>query len=111
MKRLLTAAIGVPVTILLTLYAPDLIFAPLVALAAVICMEELMRLGAVRLGTRPAYWVLAVGAAVTLSFAGGPQAVLIILAFTMLITLAATAFSASQRNGSATTTRTGSTWP
>ena len=95
MKRLLTAAIGVPATILLTLFAPDLIFALLVVVAAAICLEELMRLGALCLETRPGYWVLFIGAAVTLSFTGGPQAIAIVLAFAMLSILGITAFSAS----------------
>jgi phosphatidate cytidylyltransferase len=98
MKRLVTAAIGVPATILLTLFAPDFFFALLVALAAAICAEELMRLGAMSLQTRPGHWVPALAASVSLSFTGGTSTVLIILAFAMLIAFAAAAFSASLRD-------------
>ena len=95
MNRVLTAAIGVPATILLTLYSPALIFGLLVALAAGICLEELMRLGALCLQTRPGYWVLPIGAFVTLSFMGGPEAVLFVLALAILSILGTAAFSAS----------------
>jgi len=95
MKRLITAAIGVPATVLLTWFAPDWLFALVVAAAGAACLEELMKLGAVRLDSRPGRWVLLVGAAVTLSFMGGPPLVLTTLTFAVLIAATVTSFSSS----------------
>lgn len=95
MKRVLTAAIGVPATVLLTLFAPDWLFAIAVALAGTGCLEELMRLGATRLDSRPGRWVLLLGAGVTLSFTGDTMLVLTTLTFAVLIAATVTSFSAS----------------
>src|SRR5262245_56293769 len=95
MKRLITAAIGVPATVLLTWLAPDWLFALVVAAAGAGCLEELMKLGATRLDSRPGRWVLLLGAGVTLSFMGGPTLVLTTLTFAVLIAGTVTSFSAS----------------
>jgi phosphatidate cytidylyltransferase len=95
MKRLVTAAIGVPVTVLLTWYAPVWLFALAVALAGASCLEELMGLGAARLDSRPGRWVLLLGAGVTVSFLGGEPLVLTALTFAVLLVGAITSFSAS----------------
>ena len=95
MKRVLTAAIGVPATVLVTLFAPDWFFALAVALAGAACLEELMRLGATRLDSRPGRWVLLLGAGVTLSFTGDTMLVLTTLTFAVLIAVTVTSFSAS----------------
>ena len=95
MKRVLTAAIGVPATVLLTLFAPNWLFALAVALAGAGCLEELMRLGATRLDSRPGRWVLLLGAGVTLSFTGDTMLVLTTLTFAVLIAATVTSFSAS----------------
>jgi phosphatidate cytidylyltransferase len=95
MKRLVTAAIGVPATILLTWFAPNWLFAFVVALAGAACLEELMALGAARLDSRPGRWVLLVGAGVTLSFLGGESLVLTTLTFAVLLVGAITSFTAS----------------
>jgi phosphatidate cytidylyltransferase len=95
MKRLLTAAVGVPITVVLTWFAPDWLFALVVAAAGAACLEELMKLGATRLDSRPGRWVLLVGAGVTLSFVGGAPLVLTALTFAVLIVGTVTSFSAS----------------
>jgi len=95
MKRLLTAAIGLPVTVLLTLYAPTWFFALAVAAAGAACHEELLALGASRLDSRPGRWVILLGAAVTLSFVGGVPLVLMALTFSILLAVIVTSFSAS----------------
>jgi len=95
MKRLLPAAIGVPATIVLTLYVPTIIFALAIAAAAALCLEEFLDLGAARLTARPGRWILLAGAVVTLSFSGGPSVALTVLAFTILTTAAAIMFSSS----------------
>jgi len=93
MKRLVTAAIGVPATILLTLYAPDFLFAPLIAAVAVRCLWEFIELGKTRLGTPPGNWLFVVAAGVALTFAGGVSSALTGLAFAILVTLTAIAFA------------------
>jgi phosphatidate cytidylyltransferase len=95
MKRLITAAIGVPATILLTLFAPTWLFALTVAAAAALCHEELLTLGASRLDSRPGRWVILLGAGVTLSFTGGVPLVLTALTFSVLLAVTVTSFSAS----------------
>jgi phosphatidate cytidylyltransferase len=95
MKRLLTALVGVPATVLLTLYSPKWLFALIVSVVAGACLEELLALGAVRLGARPGKWVLIVGAAVTFSFAYGPLWVLMATALAMLVVAGVTTFSVS----------------
>jgi phosphatidate cytidylyltransferase len=95
MKRLLTALVGIPITVLLTLYSPPWLFALVLAAVGAACLEELMDLGAARLGARPGRWVLLLGAAVTASFAGSPAWVLGAVTVTMLVAAAITTFSVS----------------
>jgi phosphatidate cytidylyltransferase len=71
MKRLATALVGIPATLLVTLYTPDWLFALVTALVAVVCLEELLALGAFRMDTRPGRWVLLLGFLATAAFAGG----------------------------------------
>lgn len=95
MKRLLTALVGVPATVLLTLFSPHWLFALLIAAVGAACLEELLVLGVSRLGTRPGRWVLLFGAAVTASFVGGPSWVLAAVTVAMLVTAGVTTFSVS----------------
>lgn len=95
MKRLLTALVGVPATVLLTLYSPHWLFALLLAAVGAACLEELLVLGAARLGTRPGKWVLLLGAAVTVSFVGGSLWVLWAVAVAILVAAGVTTFSVS----------------
>lgn len=95
MKRLLTALIGIPATVLVTLYSPNWLFALLIAAAGAVCFEELLVLGASRLGARPGRWVLLLGAGVTFSFAYGPWWVLATVAAAMLVSAGVTTFSVS----------------
>lgn len=95
MKRVLTAAIGIPVTVLLTLYAPNWLFTLFLGVTAALCLEELLVLGAARIDSRPGRWVLVLGAAVTASFAGGIPTVLTVLTIAVLAAGAITSFSVS----------------
>jgi phosphatidate cytidylyltransferase len=95
MKRLITAAVGVPAIVLLTLFAPGWLFALVIAGAGVGCLEELLTLGATRLDSRPGRWILVLGAIVTLSFTGGVSTALITLAFSALAAAIITSFTAS----------------
>jgi phosphatidate cytidylyltransferase len=71
MKRIATALVGVPATLVLTLYAPNWLFAWVAGIAGAAGLEEVLRLGAARMETRPGRWVLPVGVLVTAAFAGG----------------------------------------
>jgi len=79
MKRVLTAVIGIPLVIAVTLYSPHWLFALIVALAAGLCFNELMTFSVSRMGSRPGGWTAVAGAAVTASFVGDPAWVLTIL--------------------------------
>ena len=70
MKRIVTAAIAVPLLIAVTLYSPHWLFALIVALCAGVCFKELMTFGSSRMGSRPGAWTAVAGAAVTASFVG-----------------------------------------
>jgi hypothetical protein len=45
MKRILTAAVAIPLVVLLTLYFPDWLFALVVSLFAVVAADEFQALG------------------------------------------------------------------
>jgi phosphatidate cytidylyltransferase len=97
MKRVLTALAGVPLTILLTLKAPDWLFLPVLAAVSVLCLDELLAIAAARMETRPGRWVLVAGAAVTLSFWGGSSWVLTALTAAVLIVPVVTIFTIAYR--------------
>jgi phosphatidate cytidylyltransferase len=80
MKRVLTAVIGIPLVIAVTLYSPHWLFGLIVALAAGLCFNELITFSASRMGSRPGAWTAVAGAAVTASFVGDAAWVLTILA-------------------------------
>ena len=95
MKRLLTAAIGIPLIVLVTLWAPSWLFAAMIAAAGARCFEELLVLGAARLDSRPGRWALLLGIGVTLSFLGGLPIVLGAVTLSVLIAATVTSLSAS----------------
>ena len=80
MKRVLTAVIGVPLVIAVTLHTPHWLFALIIALAAGLCFHELNSICAPRMDSRPGSWTALAGAAVTASFVGDASWVLTILA-------------------------------
>ena len=93
MKRILTAAIGIPVVVLLALYASNDLLALAVALAGARCLSEFLDLAAVPLNSRPGGWILLVGVVVTFSFSGGISSAAMTLAFAVLIVTALTMFA------------------
>lgn len=95
MKRVLTAAIAIPVVFAITLFTPDWIFALAVGLVAALAAEEFLSLGATRGLGRPGQWFLLPVGLVASSFFGGAEWVLTILAGSTIVLLAATAFSGS----------------
>ena len=87
MKRVLTAVIGIPLVIAVTLHSPHWLFALVVACAAGLCFHELIAFGASRMGSRPGGWTAVAGAAVTASFVGDASWVLTILSAAFIFCL------------------------
>ena len=69
--RVLTAAVAVPIVVLLTIFAPNSIFALVLALVAAAAVEEFLALAAKRGIGRPGRWFLIFAASVAMSFLGG----------------------------------------
>lgn len=95
MNRILTAAIGVPITILLTIYAPGWLFTALIAVIFAACFDELLTLASKVIGSKPGRWILLLGIAVTASFAEGAPAVLTTTTLAGLVLITVTTFSVS----------------
>ena len=95
MKRVLTAAIGIPLVIAITLYSPHWLFALIVAVIAGMCFSEFLAFGSSRMGSRPGGWIVLAGAAVTASFVGDATWVLTILAAAFIFSFAVLTFDGS----------------
>jgi phosphatidate cytidylyltransferase len=95
MKRIATALVGIPLAVLLTLKLSDLLFALALSLVAAVCLDELCQLAIRRMDVRPGRWVLALGALVTLSFAGGVTWVVAVLAGAIMLAATIVTFGAS----------------
>jgi phosphatidate cytidylyltransferase len=76
MKRVLTAAVAVPVVVLITIYSPNWVFALAVGLVCALAAEEFLSLAVKKGIGRPGRWFLAPAALVGGSFIGGPGWVL-----------------------------------
>src|SRR5882672_11822621 len=92
MKRVLTAAVFIPIVLAITWFAPNWIFAFAVGLVAALAVEEFLSLGARRGIGRPGRWFLALAALVTASFFGGAGWVITSLALSVLALLTVTIF-------------------
>ena len=95
MKRVLTAVIALPIVFVLTVFAPDWIFAFVVGLIAALAVEEFLSLGSVRGIGRPGKWFLAAAVLVSTSFIGGAGWVLTTLALSVIALLTAAIFGHS----------------
>jgi len=95
MKRVATALVGIPITLLIVRYAPTWIFGLFTAAVAALCFEELLSLGAERSGVRPGRWILFAGGAVTACAAAGPSWLLGALAASLFVSMGALAFGSS----------------
>lgn len=93
MKRVLTAAVAIPVVLAITLFAPDWVFALAVGLIAAFAAEEFLSLGAARGIGRPGKWFLVPVALVGASFIGGAEWVLTALAASAIALLTVTTFA------------------
>jgi phosphatidate cytidylyltransferase len=98
MKRIVTAAIGIPLVIVITLYSPHWLFALIVALFAGLGFHELTSMGVARMSTRSGAWPALAAAAVTASFVGDSRWVLTMLAATFLFCLLVMTFGKSIDN-------------
>ena len=90
MTRILTAAIGLPLVVVVTYWGPAWLFAGLVALTSTIALDEFLNLTATGERARTGRWFLPFGGAVTMSFFGGPAWVVAGLSLTLLVLMTAT---------------------
>jgi phosphatidate cytidylyltransferase len=93
--RVLTAAVALPIVVLITIYAPNSIFALVIGVIAALSVEEFLSLAAKRGIGRPGRWFLVPAAGVAVSFLGGPSWVLGTLVSVALILLGTGVFQAS----------------
>jgi len=98
MKRIVTAAIGIPLVIAVTLYSPPWLFALVVAVFAGLGFHELTTMGVARMNTRHGAWPSLAAAAVTASFIGDSKWVLTMTAAAFLFCLLVMTFEGSIDN-------------
>src|SRR5262245_37033831 len=87
MKRVVTAAIAIPLVLFLTLYVPNLIFATVIGVVAALAAEEFFSLGARKGIGRPGRWFLVPVAFVGFSFLGGWVLTAFVAAVLVLMTV------------------------
>lgn len=73
MKRVLTAVLAIPLVLLITIYFPNWLFAPVVGLVAAVAAEEFLSLGMKKGIGRPGRWFLLLPVLVVMSFLRPPQ--------------------------------------
>src|SRR5215470_9808423 len=95
MKRLLTAAVAIPVVLLLTIYSPPWVFAGVIGIVAAAAVDEFAALGTKKGIGRPAKWLLILPAFVSISFLGGPDRVTEALMIAVLVVMSTAVFGSS----------------
>ena len=93
MKRVLTAAVAIPIVLLLTIFSPDWVFAFAVGLVCAVAVDEFLSLAEKKGIGRPDRWFLVPAAMVAISFIGGGGWVLTVLALSALTLMTVTIFS------------------
>jgi phosphatidate cytidylyltransferase len=93
MKRVLTAAVAIPLTILITVFSPDWLFALVVGLISACATEEFLALASKKGIGRPGRWFLAPAGFVAFSFIGGPGWVVPALVCAALVLMTAAVFA------------------
>ncbi len=83
MKRILTAAVGIPFVLLVTIYAPLWLFGLFTGLVAAMAVDEFLTLGTAQGMARPGRWILGPACMVTAAFIGGAEWVVTALALTV----------------------------
>jgi phosphatidate cytidylyltransferase len=99
MKRILTAAVALPLLILITIYFPDWLFAIVVGLFAAAAADEFLALGEKKGIGRPRRWFLAMSALVVMSFLQGPEWAAASLVAAALTLMTATIFGGRIETG------------
>lgn len=95
MKRVLTAAVAIPIVLLLTIYSPQWLFAGVLGLVAALGANEFLSLGATKGLGRPQKWFLALPMLVTLSFLQNPAWIVGAVMISVLVLMTTTVFSSS----------------
>ena len=95
MKRLLTAAVGIPLVVLLTLFAPHWIFALVVGLFSALSVEEFFSLAENQGIDRPGRWFLVPAAGVSVSFLWGFDWALSAVVIVAMLLMTAAVFGGS----------------
>jgi phosphatidate cytidylyltransferase len=95
MKRILTAAVAIPIVVLITIYAPDWAFALAIGLVSAVAVEELFSLAANNGTARPGRWFLVAAAAVAMSFLGGSGWVLGTMVCATIVLMSIAVFNGS----------------
>jgi phosphatidate cytidylyltransferase len=93
MKRLLTALVGIPITVVLVFFAPQWLFALAVGIVATMSLHELFSLGKHRLKVQMPGWLLVIGFLTTICFAGGMSWALAATSTSLLVAAGLLAFS------------------
>jgi len=93
--RVLTAAVAIPIVVLITIYAPDWAFALAIGLVSALAVEELFSLAAKSGTARPGRWFLVAAALVTMSFLGGAGWVLGTIVCAAIVLMSTAVFSGS----------------
>src|ERR1051326_7774013 len=93
MKRIITAAVAVPVALILTIYSPDWLFALLVGLVAALMLSEYFTLAATKGLGRPGSWFLIPAALAAAAFVGGTAWIVTVLTASTLALLSVTVLS------------------
>src|SRR5215831_6373104 len=95
MKRVLTAAVAIPIVLLLTIYSPPWVFAGVIGIVAAAAVDEFAALGTKKGIGRPGKWFLILPALVSVSFLGGPDRVVQALMIAALVLMGTAIFGSS----------------
>lgn len=93
MKRILTAAIAIPIALAVTLYTPIWLFALVAGALAAAMLDEYFKVTAAAGATPPGRWFLLPGGLVATSFVGGSSWIIASLAFATLCLMSSTIFT------------------
>jgi len=95
MKRVLTAAVAIPIVLFITLFSPDWLFAFFVGLICALAVDEFLSLADKKGIGRPGRWFLAPSAVVAICFLGGGSWVVTAFALTGITLMTVMIFSES----------------
>jgi phosphatidate cytidylyltransferase len=93
MKRVLTAAIAIPLVVLITVFSPDWLFAFVIGLVCALAVDEFLSLADKKGLGRPGRWFLAPSALVAISFLGGESWVVTAFALSAITLMTMMIFS------------------